>query len=212
MTFGRMIYFFHPSRMILRLPAATISAAFVFFDLAAFIIQLIGGSMAGPGDSPEDQRRALNTYMGGIGFQQFVIVVFVGLCANFQSQMAKLESQPNNSGSSHGRRTKWFPLLCALYAALAMITVRILYRLIEFSGGIEEGNALTTKEIYFYVLEAAPMLVALSTFILFHPGKFMNGPGSDMPGVFTLLKSKLRGWKREEKSDTHELLPKMSVS
>lgn len=203
--------------MILRLPAATISAVFVFFDLAAFVIQLIGGSMASPGDSQENQQRAVHIYMGGIGFQQFVIVVFIGLCINFQSQMAKLEKQPGNS-STYRARAKWFPLLCALYAALAMITVRIVYRLIEFSGGIEQGNALTTEEIFFYVLEAAPMLAALSSFVLFHPGRFMNGPGSEMPGFFTLLKNKLRRRKGKgeilddgQESDTHELMSKTYV-
>ncbi|KEF53084.1 uncharacterized protein A1O9_10992 [Exophiala aquamarina CBS 119918] len=214
MTLARMVYFFHPSRMIFRMPAAIISAVFVFFDLAAFVIQLIGGSMAGPGDSPEDQRRAVNIYMAGIGFQQLVIVFFVGLCIVFQFQMAKLETHPGNS-STYRVRTKWFPLLCALYIALSMITVRIVYRLVEFSGGINQGNALTAKEIYFYVLEAAPMLIALSSFALFHPARFMNGPGSDMPGPFTLLKNKLRRWKGKQEilddgqeSDTHELMSK----
>jgi hypothetical protein len=217
MTLGRMIYFFHPSRMILRMPAATISAVFVFFDLAAFVVQLIGSGMAGPTASPEDQQRGVHVYMGGIGFQQLMILVFVGLCVIFQFQMAKLEICHGNTSRYHDR-TKWVPLLCALYAALAMITVRIVYRLVEFSGGIEQGNALTTNEVYFYILEGAPMLCALSSFVVCHPGRFIDGPGSDMPGLFTLLKN----WFRRQgskvailddgyESDRHELVSRTNT-
>lgn len=199
------------------MPGATISAVFVFFDLAAFVVQLIGGGMAGPTASPEAQQRGIDVYMGGIGFQQFMILAFVGLCFIFQSQMGKLEICHGNASRYHDR-TKWVPLLCALYATLAMITVRIVYRLVEFSGGIEHGNALTTNEVYFYILEAAPMLCALSGFVVCHPGRFINGPGSDMPGLFTLLRNKFRrqgpkGAILDDgyESDRHELVPRTNM-
>ncbi|KAK5060073.1 hypothetical protein LTR84_009957 [Exophiala bonariae] len=218
MTFGRMIYYFHPSRAIFRMPAATISAIFVFFDLTAFVVQLIGGSMAGPSASPEAQERGLNLYMGGIGFQQFMILVFVGLCVAFQLQMTRFKTVHGNSSILHDRRY-WMPLLSALYIALAMITVRIIYRLVEFSGGIEKGSVLTTREVYFYLLEAVPMLCALTCFAVCHPGRFMNGPGSDMPGIFSLLRNKLfprssrKGVLRDGgyNSDRHELAPRTDV-
>lgn len=213
-----MIYFFHPSRTILRMPAPTISAIFVFFDLVAFVIQLVGGSMAGPNASLEAQQRGLDLYMGGIGFQQFIILVFVGLCVTFQLQMTRLRTMHGNS-SKYQNRQSCVPLLCTLYIALAMITVRIIYRLTEFSGGLGKGNALTTQEIYFYLLEAAPMLCALSSFAVCHPGRFMNGPGSDMPGIFTLLRNKFHGRSAKaevlddgDESDRHELVPRTNVS
>lgn len=200
------------------MPAPTISAIFVFFDLVAFVIQLVGGSMAGPTSSPEAQQRALNLYMGGIGFQQFIILVFVGLCVVFQLRMTRFRTMHGNS-SKHQDRRNWVPLLCTLYIALAMISVRIIYRLIEFSGGLESGNALMTQELYFYLLEAAPMLCALSSFVVCHPGRLMNGSGSDMPGIFTVLRNKFhrRSAKAEllddgYESDRHELVPRTNVS
>lgn len=51
-----------------------------------------------------------------------------------------------------------------------MITVPILYRLIEFSGGMGQDNALTTHKGYFYALEAVPMILAVGGFALVHPG------------------------------------------
>lgn len=218
MTLGRMIYYFHPSRAIFRIPAATISALFVFFDLAAFVVQLVGGSMAGPSASPEAQQRGLNFYMGGIGFQQFMVLVFVVLCVVFQVQMTRFKTVHGNKSILHDRRY-WVPLLYALYIALAMITVRIIYRLVEFSGGIEKGNTLTTHEVYFYLLEAVPMLSAVTCFAVCHPGRFMNGPGSDMPGIFTWLRSNLFPPSRDKgvlldggyDSDRHELVPRTNA-
>ncbi|KAJ6438282.1 Protein RTA1-like protein 9 [Purpureocillium lavendulum] len=185
MTLGRMIYYFHPSRAITGLPAATVAAMFVFLDFASFVVQLVGGSMASPSASPEKQKLAINIYMGGIACQELIIIVVVGLCVTFQLHMKRLRLGARglfNSG--------WGQLLCTLYWALAMITVRIIYRLVEFSGGVETDSALTTQEGYFYALEVVPMFLALGSFNVVHPGRIMNGPGSDMPGLFRTIKTR----------------------
>lgn len=67
-----------------------------------------------------------------------------------------------------------------------MISVRIVYRLVEFSGGMGQDNPLTTHEAYFYVLEAVPMFLALVSFNIIHPGRIITGPHSDMPGLVSL--------------------------
>lgn len=215
MTLGRMIYYFHPSQSILHLPAAMIAAMFVFFDIASFIVQLVGGGMASPSASPETQQRAIHIYMGGIGFQEFMILVFVGLCIAFQVQMTTADGRRRGFWCSLFN-TEWGQLLCTLYFSLAMITVRIIYRLVEFSGGVEKGNALTTHEAYFYILEAAPMFLALLSFNIVHPGRIMNGPGCDMPGLVATIKAKLSGRRRkqillDDSSDEHELVPGMGA-
>lgn len=188
MTFGRMVYFFHPSRAILRIPASTFAAVFVGLDIISFIIQLVGGGQSSPGAPPADQLKAVHIYMGGIGLQEFFIVVFLGLCIVFQRQMTALGG--SSPWYTHLARAEWGPLMCTLYLALLMISIRIIYRLIEFSGGLGQNNALTTHEAYFYVLEAAPMLIALAAFNIIHPGRIITGPGSEMPGIITTIKLK----------------------
>lgn len=91
MTLGRMIYYFHPSRAILGIPAVAIAAVFVFLDIASFVIQLVGGGMANPSASPEKQQLGIHIYMGGIACQQLMIVIFVGLCIVFQRQMQRAD-------------------------------------------------------------------------------------------------------------------------
>lgn len=198
MTLGRMVYYFLPSRSILGMPAATLAAIFVGLDIVSFIIQLIGGSMAGPGAPPQEQQRAIHIYMGGIGLQEFFIVLFVGLCIRFQAKMHKLKGL---GGFKEFITSSWGMLITALYFSLAMISIRIIYRLIEFSGGVGQDNALLTHEVYFYLLEAVPMFLALLVFNFVHPGRIMTGPHSDMPGLFSMIKNKLSKNKGKELLD-----------
>ncbi|KAF4333239.1 RTA1-like protein [Fusarium beomiforme] len=199
MTLGRMVYYFIPSQSLIRMPAATLAAVFVGLDILSFIIQLIGGSMASPGSPPDEQMKAVHIYMGGIGLQEFFIVIFVVLCVLFQKKMHAIERQ--HRGFKAFFTSDWGMLLCTLYFSLAMISVRIIYRLIEFSGGKGQDNALITQEAYFYVLEAAPMCLALLAFNVIHPGRIMTGPNSDMPGLFSFIKTKIRGRKGKQLLD-----------
>jgi hypothetical protein len=199
MTLGRMVYYFVPSHSLLRMPAATLAAIFVALDILSFIVQLIGGSMSGPGSPPDEQMKAVHIYMGGIGLQEFFIVIFVVLCILFQKKMHTIERQ--HKGLKAFFTSDWGMLLGTLYFSLAMISVRIIYRLIEFSGGMGQDNALVTHEVYFYILEAAPMFLALLAFNVVHPGRIMAGPNSDMPGFFSFIKNKIRGRKGKQLLD-----------
>ncbi|KAK7413770.1 hypothetical protein QQX98_007337 [Neonectria punicea] len=187
MTLGRIVYFFVPSRSIFRMPAVTLASIFVGLDIISFIIQLVGGSIAGPAAPPDQQLNAVHIYMGGIGLQEFFILLFVGLCIGFQRLMSRLGRQNKTAVSFLG--SPWGMLLCTLYFSLAMITIRIVYRLIEFSGGLGQDNPLTNQEAYFYALEAVPMLLALGAFNVMHPGRIVTGPNSEMPGLIASIKT-----------------------
>ncbi|XXG95356.1 hypothetical protein Hte_001618 [Hypoxylon texense] len=184
MVLGRMIYFFVPSRKVFHIPAPTLAAAFVTFDFVAFIIQLVGGSMAGPTAPADEQLRAIHIYMGGIGLQQLFIAIFVAFALKFQVEMHR-QGGPKREPRA-GWRSGWRPLLFVLYASLICITIRIVFRLVEFSSGSTGvSNPLLTNEIYFYVLEATPMLMAIFTFNIIHPGSVLFGQESEMPGFLT---------------------------
>lgn len=72
--------------------------------------------MGGPTAAADEQLRAIHIYMGGIGLQQFFIVMFVGFAFGFQAKMHK------QGVSKQGSR--WRPLLFGIYASLTCITVR----------------------------------------------------------------------------------------
>ncbi|KAK1486133.1 RTA1 domain-containing protein [Colletotrichum abscissum] len=182
MTLGRMIYFFHPSRSLLRIPAATFAAIFVALDIISFAVQLTGGSMAGPTAPPAEQMKAIHIYMGGIGLQEFFILIFVALALKFQVEMQSLDKLSRKQSRS------WKPLLWALYFSLGMISVRIIYRLIEFSSGHGIDNVLITHEAYFYVLEALPMLLAIAVFNVYYSarGNLVSSPLGNRHGQLSV--------------------------
>lgn len=183
MVLGRIIHFFLlPSPF--GIPAYLIAAGFVSLDFISFVVQLVGGSMSGPTSSAEDQLKAIHIYMGGIGMQEVFIVVFLCLAVRLQLDMRK--SQKTVVDYAAGMR-----ILYALYFSLTMITVRIIYRLVEFSSGSTD-NSLTRQESYFYVLEATPMVLAIFVFNAIHPAAVINGPGSEMPKFFAIARARVR--------------------
>ncbi|KAI1453007.1 RTA1 like protein-domain-containing protein [Annulohypoxylon moriforme] len=206
MVLGRMIYFFAPSHEVFGIPAPTLAAAFVTFDFVAFCIQLAGGSMAGPTAPANEQLRAIHIYMGGIGLQQFFIVVFVAFAVKFHLDMCNVNTTRSLRTSW---RSGWRPLLFTLYASLACITIRIIFRLVEFSSGSTGvSNPLLTNETYFYVLEAIPMLLAILSFNIIHPGIVLIGPESEMPGFFSTCMGfpRKREFKKLDESENEEML------
>jgi hypothetical protein len=135
-----MIYYFTPNRSLFSIPASNIAASFVALDFVSFIIQLVGGSMAGPDSPPEDQLRAIHIYMGGIGLQEFFIVVFLGLAVKFWMEMNKVEK-----GAISGplRQTRWRPLLFTLFGSLMFISVSQIFEPASI-GIAHEGHAALT--------------------------------------------------------------------
>ena len=70
-------------------------------------------------------------------------------------------------------------LLYVVYDVLTLITIRIIFRLIEYASGFE--SSIPRQEAYQYVFDSLPMLVALVLFHIVHPGRIMNGKEADLP-------------------------------
>ncbi|KAJ7763999.1 RTA1 domain-containing protein [Mycena maculata] len=193
---GRMIHFFLPSHSILGISGSLLGIAFVMLDVVSFVVQLIGGSLAGPTAPESEVFKGIHIYMGGIGLQQFFIFIFLGLAARLHRQLLTLER--NGTGKKN-----WRPLLFTLYA-----NTHLLPSYIEFSAGNEaDKNPLPFHEAYFYVFEAVPMLFALAAMNVVHPGLVLVGADADMPGLKTLLKyNQLLIYRKEEEEPNNARL------
>ncbi|KAK3675355.1 hypothetical protein LTR78_004865 [Recurvomyces mirabilis] len=173
MAMGRMVYNFTIKGSVYGIRAWHFGLIFVCLDVLALFVQIGGAAIAS--STQTDTKTimlGLHVYMGGIGFQQLCIFAFLGLSARLHMQ---LRSQP----VSPQRRTA-FRLLYVMYAVVGLITLRIIFRLIEYSRGLQ--STIPLHEAYQYTLDSLPMLIALVLLNIAHPGTLMPGKECNMPG------------------------------
>ena len=179
MTLGRMIYFYlgpdPVNQRVFGVRATKLTLLFVGLDITAFIIQGIGGSMASGNPPEHTMKLGFHIYTGGVGFQQLAIILFTVLAYRFQVRLREVNHGSDPARSPIAARR----LLYALYTALALITARIIYRLVEFLSSTD--GPIQHHEWFQYVFDAVPMLFALIVFHIAHPGKYLRGPGSSFP-------------------------------
>ncbi|KAH7354524.1 RTA1 domain-containing protein [Plectosphaerella cucumerina] len=181
MVVGRMVYYWLPSKSIWRLKARTMTSLFVWLDVVLFFVQATGGSMI-ENEDPESAKLGLYIYMGGIGAQQGFLLLFLLIMVKFNVNIRQ---------QGIDRPTSWQRLLNSLYAVLALITIRITFRLVEFSFGI--NGPIPKNEAFFYTLEATPMVLAIGIFAPIHPGRTLTGPESEFSALI-VQKGKRRWW------------------
>ena len=66
----------------------------------------------------------------------------------------------------------WQKYIFTLYAASALILVRSVFRVIEFSGG--NDGILLRNEVFLYIFDAVLMLGVMAAFNLVHPGRIIG--------------------------------------
>ncbi|KAF2678302.1 hypothetical protein K458DRAFT_409045 [Lentithecium fluviatile CBS 122367] len=177
MTAGRLIWAFHPEKKIWGFKAISIGKYFVWLDILSFLVQGAGGTMLSPGGSESTMTAGKNIYMSGVGVQQAFILLFTALIVRFQLDVQRLE--PGNTVDIRAKRWLWVTF--ALYAALVLISIRIIFRLVEFSAGTSVSNPLPYHEEYALVLDAFPMTLAILILAVVHSGLALKGPESQFP-------------------------------
>ncbi|KAL9087134.1 MAG: hypothetical protein Q9165_006785 [Trypethelium subeluteriae] len=177
MVMGRMVWNFIPDKRLCKVKAWRFGLLFVILDITAFLVQLGGASIAAGASSGNGNNNTskallgLHVYMGGIGLQELFILGFAFVTIQFHRQ---LNQQPCTA-----RRRAAFQLLYVTYATLILITIRIVFRIVEYSSGLH--STIPNHEAYMYIFDSGPMWLALVLYLVFHPGRLMPGKESDFP-------------------------------
>lgn len=152
--------------------------------------------MISPGGDPKTIMLGIHIYMGGIGLQELCILLFTCIAIRFHLSLSALSRGPQ---ILDGKPRNWRTLLYVLYAALALITTRIIFRMVEFASGLDPSkNPIPFHEVYFYVLDALPLLVACGLMNAVHPGRILVGEGSEFPRVSRREKKARKSERKEE--------------
>ncbi|RFU35114.1 hypothetical protein B7463_g1244, partial [Scytalidium lignicola] len=208
MVLGRMIHFFIPEKKVWRIKSTQIAKIFVWLDILSFLTQLAGGVLIAPGggESQKEIMMGIHIYMGGIGLQELCILCFTAIATRFLFIKKREQKEIERNRMITDRPTNWLPLLVVLYGSLALITMRIIYRLDEFAAGLDPTkNKLPYHEVYFYVLDALPMFIAIGLMNIIHPGSVLVGPESEFPkGPSRKEKKAIKAAKKAEKQAVKE--------
>ena len=183
MVLGRLIDFFVPEKTIGGVYSHHIALIFVWTDVITFIIQLAGAVMVSIPDSPHANNVGKSVYMGGVGLQQASILLFLVLAILFHHHLG--------STFRLSRDTAWQPVLLSIYAVATLITIRTVYRLVEFSAGL--NGTIPRHEWFMYVFDTLPMFCAISILGVCHPGRVLRGHGSEYKKIGRHARQKLRG-------------------
>ncbi|TVY14480.1 Protein RTA1 [Lachnellula arida] len=202
MLLGRMVHCFLPSQKVFHVPARRFSVYFVWFDVLSFLVQLVGALVLSNSDaSAKTTQLGIHIYMGGMGLQLFFIMIFTSLAVAFHREMRQMDK------SGVVLRQGWTKMVYALYASLAMIAIRIIYRLAEYGPGVSLSNPLPSHEAFFYCLDALPIFLAITIMNLIHPGHVLVGPDSDFPKVSRAQKKAAKAEKKARKARAKLLDP-----
>ncbi|KAG0645997.1 putative lipid transporter atnI [Hyphodiscus hymeniophilus] len=203
MVLGRMIYFFVPEQKIWGIKGIQIAKIFVWLDIVSFITQVAGGIMISPGSTGSTVMTGIHIYMGGIGLQELCILIFTSIAIKFSLGMRQRERELATSRHQilDGKPDNWRMLLYVLYASLTLITIRIIFRLVEFASGLDPSkNPIPYHEAYFMALDALPMFVAIVLMNVVHPGRILQGEGSEFPRMTRKERKEAKRIRREEKA------------
>ncbi|KAL4965744.1 RTA1 domain-containing protein [Aspergillus stella-maris] len=176
MVMGRMVHMLLERDRIYNISARRLTLIFVLLDVVAFIVQ---ASSTGPmsSDNPDTAQNGVYIMMGGVALQQSFITFFVVLAVRFHYKLLLgLRSQPDMIKRII-HTVPWRRLLYALYITLILITIRNIFRLIEFSDGVE--GYIAVHEAFFYALDALPIFAGLIVMAVVHPSCVLQGPDSE---------------------------------
>jgi len=103
---------------------------FVGGDIACFLIQALGAGILTNADTAKEVKRGEKIILGGLIFQILVVILFMVVAIIFQN---RLRAQPKSE--SFETRFDWKRYMTLLYIVSTLITVRNIFRVIEYAGG-----------------------------------------------------------------------------
>ena len=143
------------------LPPMVILWAFIVCDVVATVVQVAGSALIGVAYSKQkDPSTPNHILLAGLAFQVFSFAIFATCLASFLYKSRKVTP----------RAFKGFA--AAVSFATVMVYLRTCFRLVESAQGLHAY--LFSHEVFFGCLEFLPIVVAVYTFLYWHPGRWLG--------------------------------------
>ncbi|KAI0763258.1 RTA1 like protein-domain-containing protein [Irpex lacteus] len=174
MILGRLARWVKGERHLLIRPSR-LTKVFVTSDVVTFLIQAAGGGLSAQADGdPNKAKFGADIFLAGLILQLVSFAFFTSIFLLFAYRMRTNEPQTWERDHIYGLPWKrdWRTFILAMGLSCIGVLVRSVYRCIELSQGYT--GHLTTTEWYFWVFDFVPLYLALSVYIPFWPGFFIN--------------------------------------
>ncbi|CAG8114559.1 unnamed protein product [Penicillium salamii] len=152
------------SFLFVRVRRLWLPRVFVTLDVISCLVQASGSGIAASGNwEGAEKDTGTGVLIGGLVLQVLTFVAFLLIVGSFNLK-AKRDQQPIADGVKK--------LITGIYISGFFILVRSIYRVIEFALGVD--SYIFSHEWPLYVLEAVPMLIAISLLGWYHPARFLS--------------------------------------
>ncbi|KAM6487639.1 RTA1 like protein [Trichoderma sp. SZMC 28011] len=139
---------------------------FVGGDVLSFVVQLAGSGLLTNNFSLGKAIILVGLVAQLTSFGLFVVTAII-----FQRRLARNPTPESHTLDSRNRM-QWKSIMFLLYSSSALIFVRSVFRLIEFTGS--NNSAIMTSEAYLYVCDSTLMFIVLAILGYFHPSEYLR--------------------------------------
>jgi len=139
-----------------------VARIFVCSDIVTFLVQEGGGGLQAS-KKLASVKAGAKVLLIGLVMQMVSYACFILLVVHAHRKILR-------DASTTGAEP-WWNIIWLLYFSSICIMIRCIYRTAEFAQGY--GGYLIQHEIYFYILDTLPLLLAISVYIPFWPTKYI---------------------------------------
>ncbi|KAF9197288.1 hypothetical protein BGZ49_002342 [Haplosporangium sp. Z 27] len=154
------------------IPPLIVGRTFIISDILTFFVQInAGGIQASAGDSnPSLSKVGDNLFLAGVSIQGasyllFTLLLVVAFLRLIEDRKRNYPNQLEKGWTGLDNQT--LTIVGGLFLSSIFIIIRSLYRIIEFTQGY--NGYLITHEVFLFVLDAAPLVLAIAPWAFFWP-------------------------------------------
>jgi hypothetical protein len=140
---------------------------FVGGDILCFFVQIIG---SGTLSSKFNLGKAI--ILVGLVAQIVFFGLFVLVAAIFHRRLSRNPTPTAQRLDEEHVRLRWKDITRVIFVVSAMIFIRSLFRLVEFTG--DSNSPMMKTEAYLYVCDSTLMFIALAILIYWHPAEYVG--------------------------------------
>ncbi|KDQ62161.1 hypothetical protein JAAARDRAFT_30065 [Jaapia argillacea MUCL 33604] len=140
-----------------------VAKLFVISDITTFLVQSGGGSLE-TSKNTNVQKTGSNIFLAGLIAQAASYVLFMVLLFHAHRKIV--------GSGEYSKNEIWWTAVYSVYFSSVFIVVGCIYRVIELAQG--RGGYLLTHEIYFYLLDSVPLIIAISVYVPWWPGNYIK--------------------------------------